>query len=369
MKIVVTGLRGFPNIQGGIETHCEELYPRLVRLGCDVTLTRRKPFVKETPPLNTYKGVKFKDLNTFGKSGIEATVHTLKSTGYAFRTKADVIHIHAIGPSIAIPFAKLLGLKVVVTHHGTDYNRQKWGRFARFVLKTGEYFAAKWADEIIVISTLIRQVLKDKYKRTRNVHLIYNGVNKPVRIESTDYIRNLGLTPQKYILAVGRFVEEKNFDKLILAYTQLTNKSYQLVIVGDADHPTSYSEALKKLADEHQIIHPGMLKGEPLQELYTHAGLFVLPSSHEGLPISLLEAMSYGMDVLISDIPANKAVNLPPDCYFHYDEDMVPTLHKAMETKIQENILHPYDLTPYEWDSIAEQTMEVYRKIVAKPIE
>lgn len=360
MRIVVTGLRGFPNIQGGVETHCEELYPRLVQLGCDVTVLRRKPFVKENPPLTSYKGVKIKDLNTFRKAGWEAVVHTLKGVWYAFRTRADVLHIHAVGPSIVVPVAKMLGLKVVVTHHGPDYERRKWGRFAKFVLKTGESFAAGWADEIIVISTVIRQLLRDRYHRNRT-HLIYNGVNKPVRIESTGYLRSLGLSPGKYILAVGRFVGEKNFDRLVLSYSMMPPLSgYQLVIAGDADHPTVYSDKLKKSAREHRVILTGMLKGAALQELYTHAGLFVLPSSHEGLPITLLEAMSYGIDVLVSDIPANNAVGLPPDCYFHLDANIVPTLSKALESKIQNHATHSYDLSPYDWDAIAAETMAVY---------
>jgi glycosyltransferase involved in cell wall biosynthesis len=367
MKVVVAGLRGFPGIQGGVETHCEELYPRLVQLGCDVTLLRRTPFVKETPPLASFRGVKFKDLSSPRKAGIEAAVHTLKGVWYARRTHADILHIHAIGPSIVIPVARMLGLKTVVTHHGPDYDRQKWGRFARFVLRTGEYFAARWADEIIVISTVIRELLEKKYNRTRT-YLIYNGVNRPERIETTARIRTLGLTPGKYILAVGRFVAEKNFDKLIHACARMTNPppDWQLVIAGDADHPTAFSEALKKLAAEHRVVLVGMLKGAALQELYTHAGLFVLPSSHEGLPITLLEAMSYGIDVLVSDIPANRAVNLPADCYFHYDENIVPALCEAMEAKLRNPAVHSYDLTPYEWDGIAAKTMEVYRRLAER---
>lgn len=178
MKIVVAGLRGFPSIQGGVETHCEELCPRIAALGCDITVTRRKPFIKEDPPYTTYQGVKFKDLNATRQSGFEAAVHTFRSVWYAHHTKADAIHIQAIGPCIAIPLAKLLGLKVVATHHGPDYDRKKWGRIAKFILRTGELFAARWADELIVISTVIRDIIEKKYHRT-NVHLIYNGVTPP----------------------------------------------------------------------------------------------------------------------------------------------------------------------------------------------
>jgi glycosyltransferase involved in cell wall biosynthesis len=279
------------------------------------------------------------------------------------------VHIHSIGPSIAVPLARILGLKTVVTHHGPDYDRKKWGRLARCVLKAGEYCAARWANELIVISTVIRDLVREKYHRNRRVHLIPNGVNAAVRVEATGYVRSLGLAPGKYILAVGRLVEEKNFDKLIAAYAQLSRGAtadYKLVIAGDADHATAYSDALKKLASDHHVILTGMVKGQSLQELYTHAGLFVLPSSHEGLPITLLEAMSYGIDVLVSDIPANCAVGLPADCYFHCGEDCSSALFRALEVRIQ-NLpnRHPaYDLTPYEWDTIADKTIEVYRGLL-----
>jgi glycosyltransferase involved in cell wall biosynthesis len=364
MKVIVTGLRGFPNIQGGVETHCEELYPRLAALGCEVIVVRRKPFVNEIPPRLSYKGVMFKDISTPRINGIETIVHTFKSVWFAFRAKADILHIHAIGPSIAIPLAKLLGMKVVMTHHGQDYNRRKWGAIARFVLIAGEYCAAKWANEIIVISTVIQSFLKEKFHREKT-HLIYNGVNLLDRARSTAYIDSLGLTKGKYILAVGRFVKEKNFDLLILACIKANIAGYRVVIAGDADHPHPYSDSLKKLARMNNVTLTGMIKGLPLQELYSHAGLFVLPSSHEGLPFTLLEAMSYGIDVLVSDIPANTAVNLPPDCYFHYTDNnhSLNNLSRAIEAKISNRTVHTYDLAPYDWSTIAQKTIRIYKSL------
>ena len=363
MKIVVTGLRGFPDIQGGIETHCEELYPRIASRGVDVTVVRRTCFVKENPPLTEYKGVKFKDINTPKIIGLEAALHTLVSVFYAKRVHADIIHIHAVGPSIVVPVAKLLRLKVVVTHHGPDYDRKKWGRFAKFILKSGERFTAKYADRIIVISTVIRDILKNKYNRTQGVELIYNGVNVYPRATSTDFLQSLHIHPGRYIVAVGRFVEEKNFDQLITAYEQLKKQTdCQLVLVGDADIETAYSKNIKHTAKEKGVILTGIVKGEKLKELYSYAALFVLPSSHEGLPITLLEAMSYDRKVVVSDIPANLAVNLPTECYFHCND------LKDMQEKIERQLNLPtkdyhYDLTPYNWDHIADQTISVYRSV------
>jgi len=362
MKIIVTGLRGFPNIQGGVETHCEKLYPRLSKLGVNVTVVRRSCFVKENPPLTSYQGVFFKDLPAPKIKGFESAIHTICGVWYAYKQKADIVHIHAIGPSIAIPFAKLLGLKVVVTHHGPDYDRKNWNFFAKFILKTGEFFAAKWADEIIVISTVIDNILKTKYNRN-NAIVIYNGVDLHQPTQTDQYIKSLGLSHRKYILAVGRFVKEKEFDKLIMAFSDLNLQDYHLVIAGDSDHKTSYSTYLKELARKKQVILTGMVKGESLKELYSHAGLFVLPSSHEGLPITLLEAMSYNIDTLVSDIPANLAVGLSKEHYFKVNH--MNSLKQQLTYKIyQNNYPVYYDLKAYNWDHIAQQTFNVYNNLL-----
>lgn len=363
MKIVAIGLRGFPNIQGGIETHCEELYPRIAALGHEVIVVRRTGFVKENPPMTTYKGVRFKDINSPFIIGLEAAIHTFKGIWFAKKVNADIVHVHAIGPGLAIPFARLLGLKVVMTHHGPDYNREKWGLFAKIILHIGELFSALFANDIIAISTVITGILEKKYNRTKQVHLIYNGITTfPISDNSTQYIDSLGLKPNKYILAVGRFVEEKRFDKLTEAFIKLKYSDYKLVIAGKADYETSYCFSLRDFALENKVILPGIVKGKNLKELYVNAALFVLPSSHEGLPITLLEAMSFHRKVLASDIPANLAVDLPKENYFDLNDldDLVNHI-KALLGNGKEG--QTYDLTKYNWDSIAAQVDTIYMGI------
>jgi len=362
MKIAVTGTRGIPNIQGGVETHCEELYPRLVNLGCEVVLFRRSCYVLPDNKIKSYKGVVLKDVFTIKQKNLEALLHTFLTIFYAKRAKIDILHIHAIGPSIMVPLARLLGLKVVVTHHGQDYNRQKWGIVAKAVLKAGEYLGVKYANELIVISIEINNFIKRIYKRF-DANVIYNGVNIPVKSNKTTYIDSLGLKSRKYIFTLGRFVEEKGFDGLITAFSNLKNPEYKLVIAGDADIPSKYSIYLKQLAKENNIVLTGFVKDEKLNELFSHAQLFVLPSFHEGLPISLLEAMSYNLDVLVSDIPANKEINLPANCYFTCGDwnDLAFKLNEKLMVK--ENPI--YDLSLYDWNNIALQTLNVYKKLFA----
>jgi len=360
MKIVVTGTRGIPIIQGGVETHCEELYPRLVELGCEVTVVRRSCYVASNNKIKSYKGVKLKDIYAPRQKYIEALLHTFLAVLYAKKTKADILHIHAIGPALLTPFARLLGLRVVVTHHGRDYERKKWGKIAKTVLKTGEYLSARYANKLIVISEDINNTIKQKYNRF-DADLIYNGVNIPIRSIETTYIQKLNLIPQKYIFTLGRFVEEKGFHGLIKAFTKLTDKEYKLVIAGLADHSDTYSKYLKQLAKENSVILTGFIKGEQLNELFSNAKLFVLPSFHEGLPISLLEAISYDIDVLVSDISANLEVKLPDAYYFqcgNWDD-----LKSKLEAKLSQKEHIKYDLSMYNWDTIASQTSVIYQQL------
>ena len=364
MKIIVLGTRGFPNVQGGVETHCEELFPRLVKLGCDVEVITRKPYIAKNQRFFEYKGVKFKHLYAPKKKSIEAIVHSILGVFYARLQNPDILHIQAIGPSLVVPLGKLLGLKVVVTNHGPDYDRKKWGKLAKSVLKTGEKWGTKFADRIIVISSVIKDNLRKLYN-IDDTDLIFNGVNIPTISNNIDYLEHIGVTKGKFIFSAGRFVEEKGFHDLINAYIKLENSDYKLVIAGDSDHPSAYRDSLIKLAHDNKVILTGFIKGEKLHQLFSHAGLFVLPSYHEGLPIALLEAMSYNLKVLVSDIPANKAVKL--DDIFYFSVGNIQELSKRIDNILNTNYKINYRKLikdKYNWDIIAKKTYSVYKSLV-----
>ena len=362
MKIVVTGTRGIPGIMGGVETHCEELFPRIARKGFDVTVIRRKSYVHDT--LRQYEGITLVDLATPKKKSFEAIVHTFRAVLEAKKLKADIIHIHAVGPALLTPVARLLGLKVVFTHHGPDYDRDKWGAAAKTVLRLGEMMGARFANEIIVISNVINDMLIRKYHR-KECHLIYNGVPAPQIVDFPEYLVETGVEKGKYIFSMCRFVPEKNLHHLIEAFSKTDNKGCRLVLAGDTDFEDEYSAGLKKYAREQGVVLTGFIKGKKLHALLTHARCFVLPSSHEGLPIALLEAMSYRLPVIVSDIPANLEVGLEKEAYFPVGDIA------ALAQKLQQNIDAPYrqkeyPMEKYDWDAIAGQTAAVYEKC-AKP--
>jgi len=359
IKIAITGTRGIPNILGGVETHCEELFPRIVPQNYDITIIRRKVYTTDT--LHEYNGVQLVDVDTPQQKSFEAIIHTFRAIWVVrFKLHSHLIHIHAIGPAILTPLARLLGLKVIFTHHGADYEREKWGKMAKMVLKLGERMGVKYANEVIVISEVINNHIIEKYGRT-DAHLILNGVNIPVKSTKTTYLDTLGLKKHNYVFAMGRFVPEKGFDLLIKVFAKMKLKNIHLVIAGDTDHEDNYSLKLKEQAKENGVILTGFIKGEKLNELLSNALFFVLPSTHEGLPIALLEAMSYNLNVLASDIPANVVVNLPLDCYFENQNEEDLTL--KMKDKISSNVSYrEYDLSAYNWDVIAEETATVYEE-------
>ncbi len=357
MKITVTGTRGIPNVMGGVETHCEELFPRIAEKGFDVTVIRRSNYVKDG--LKEWKGVKLVDVESPKKKSFEAIVHTFRAINKAKSLGTDILHIHAIGPALLVPYAKALGMKVVFTHHGPDYDRDKWGFAAKTMLKLGERMGCMFADEVIVISNVIKELIAKKYGRTSHVHLIYNGVPEPEICEYPEYFKELGIEKGKYILGMCRFVPEKNLHHLVEAFSKINAKDCKLVLAGDTDFEDDYSRSLKETARKSGVVLTGFVKGRKLHSLLSHARCFVLPSSHEGLPIALLEAMSYRLSVIVSNIPANLEVGLDKDEYFPVgDVD-------ALAEKLQENINAPYrqmdyDMSKYDWDKIAEYVAEVY---------
>lgn len=366
MKVFVTGTRGVPGVPGGIESHCEQLYPLLVDRGVEVKLSRRAPYVEA--PLDEWQGIELIDLYTPCKASLESLYHTAFSVFRAKEWQADIVHIHAVGPAIMTPLARLLGMKVVVTNHGPDYNRLKWGRFAKIVLKLGEYLGCKFATEVIVVSETVREIVTRRCKRPSNV--IYNGVTIPALTADKYFLDSLGLKKRKYLLAVARLVPEKGLHDLIDAYEMLAT-DFKLVIAGGSDHDNAYSISLKTRANRNDnILMPGYITGHDLEQLFTHASLFVLPSYHEGLSISLLEALSYGLPAVVSDIPANREIGLASECYFFTGD--TDSLKLTIERELKKDVSDSYRESvrqrigkKYNWDKIADQTVMVYKKALS----
>lgn len=376
MRIAVVGTRGFPGVQGGVETYCERLYPLLVERGCQVTVFARMPYLRHKTTYE-YNGVRVVPLSCPKNKYLEAFVHTLKALMYICRMKPDIVHVHAVGPSFFAPFFRLCGMKVVMTHQGPDYLRKKWGWFARLFLRASEYMGVRWSNHVVIVSDYIAGLIS--YTGQKHVSVIPNGVAEAVHVPSDGMMGTYGLEPGKYILAVGRLVPEKGFTDLISAYERLRFEIYQdgipcpwkLVIVGEADHADTYSRAFKTKAHQvDDVVLTGFLSGRDLGEMYTHAGMFVIPSYHEGLPLALLEALSYGLSCLASHIPAHQGVGLPPDRFFRAGDvgNLCVRLRQHMFQALPEEQKAGQIASiraRYNWEHIADQILRVYCEVAS----
>jgi glycosyltransferase involved in cell wall biosynthesis len=372
ISVMVLGLRGFPQVQGGVETHAEHLYAELAQLGCDVEVVVRDSYQPRANP-DLWKGIRFKRLWAPRKKSVEAIVHTFLGVLYASIRRPDVLHIHAVGPALLTPLARLLGLNVVVTHHGPDYDRQKWGRLAKAILRAGERVGMQFASQRIVISNGIRKLVGDRYKRASV--LIPNGVSLPDKPASTSAPEHFGLTPGKYVLLVSRLVPEKRHLDLIQAFAKAELQGWKLALVGASDHPDDYMmSVLDAAASTPNVVCTGFQSGLALRELYAHAGLFVLPSSHEGLPIALLEALSYGLPALASDIPANLEVQNPGIAFFPLgDVDKLAAGLKEQASALRDvartEAIQRHVAEHYRWSAIAHATRAVYARVIDRSME
>lgn len=364
MKVCVAGLRGVPAVMGGVESHCEELYPRLYALmpNAAFEIIGRRAYTG--PKAYEFQGVKVTPLASVPGKHFEAFSHTLLAVLYArFSAKADMIHIHGIGPGVLAPLALLLGMKTVVTHHGQDYLRQKWNRLAKAVLAAGEWLSIMSADRLIVVSSSLASDLAARHPgRSGKMTYVPNGMPMATDIDPSaavpEVLARFGLRPGGYVLAVGRLVPEKGFHDLIAAFSGLPG-DLKLVIAGAADHQDRYSQALLESGGE-RVIFTGFQDHASLAALYAAAGLFVLPSYHEGLPIVVLEAARYGAPILVSDIAANRDIGLMPQNYFPVGD--VRALHEKLSEPFEVYHVDVEAISArFDWDLVAQHTAAVYR--------
>ena len=372
MKIAMIGHKRIPSREGGIEIVVGELSKRMVRRGSEVTAYNRKSRhiagseFEEKERQKEYEGVKIKWVYTPDSSKLNAIVYSFFATLNAVFKPYDVIHFHAEGPSAMIPLAKFFGKRCVATIHGLDWQRAKWGGFATKFLKFGEKTAAKYADEVIVLSKNVQQYFLDTYGR--ETVYIPNGIDLPEKRKAAMIKEKYGLEGEDYLLFLGRIVPEKGVHYLINAYRKI-NTDKRLVIAGGASHTSEYENEVRALAaGDDRIIFTGFVQGQALEELFSNAYLYILPSDLEGMPISLLEAMSYGNCCLISDIPECTEVCGDNAVYFKKsdEKDLENKLNYLLENKdaVQhyKGVSQDFICSKYSWDEVCEKTLQLYQK-------
>lgn len=370
LSIAMLGHKRIPSREGGIEIVVEELATRMVKLGHNVTCYNRKGHHVsgkefDCDQLTDYKGVRLKSVFTLNKKGLAAMTASVAGAFCAAFGKYDVVHFHAEGPCAMLWFPKLFGKKCIATIHGLDHQRAKWGKFASTYIMLGEKCAVKYADEIIVLSEGVQNYFMKTYGR--KTRFIPNGVVRP-QIRKADIIKQkYGLEKDSYILFLGRLVPEKGLRYLIEAFKKVKTDK-KLVIAGGSSDTEEFTNDLKKMTEnDRRILFTGFIRGQELDEIYSNAYIYTLPSDLEGMPLSLLEAMSYGNCCLVSDI--EECVSVVEDKALVFKKSVVTELHKKLQSACDDetmvaaykNKAADFICSKYCWDDVVEKTLEVYR--------
>lgn len=375
MRIAFIGHKRIPSREGGIEIVVDELATRMVARGEQVVVYNRKghnvageEFDNQSSTSDKpymYRGVKVIPVTTIDAKGLAALTSSFFATLKAIKARPDVIHYHAEGPCVPLRLAHWFGIRTVATIHGLDWQRAKWGRFASTYLKLGERTAAKCADEVIVLSRNVQRYFKDTYGR--DVRFIPNGIERNTPVAADAITRKYGLEKDGYILFLGRIVPEKGVHYLIEAFKRLDTDK-KLVIAGGSSDSAEYYESIKAAAaSDPRIVLTGFTQGEELAELYSNAYVYVLPSDLEGMPMSLLEAMSYGNCCLTSDIPECAEVVGDHAVTFHKGDvdDLTVKLGGLLSDSAQVMSLKTSAADcitdKYSWDDVVDRTLALYR--------
>ena len=355
MKIAMIGHKQIPGRSGGVEVVVEELATRMAKEH-EVTVYNRKNGEKQP---KEYKGVKINETFTINKKSLDALIYSFVASLKVLFKKYDVIHYHALGPSVMLLIPKLFKrkTKIVATVHGLDWQRAKWGGFGTKYLKFGEKIIAKYADEVIVLSKNMQQYFLDNYNR--QTIYVPNGIPENKKIKAKEIKELYGLEEGSYILFLSRIVPEKGLHYLIDAYNQM-NIDKKLVIAGATSNTNEYYNSIVEKAKENKnIIMTGFVSGTILNELYTNASVFILPSEIEGMPLVLLEAMSYDIPILASNIPENVEIIGEENTFRTQD---VNNLKERLEEVLSLPEVPNIKKDKYDWDKISNQTLEIYKK-------
>lgn len=305
MRIAFIGQKGvvLRKTAGGVERHVAELAYALAERGHEVTAYSRKWYGRPDA-VWLASGARVRFLPTIYTKHLEAIVHTVLCTIDVLFRRVDIVHYHGVGPAILSWVPRLLkpSARVVVTFHAQDRYHQKWGPISRGVLHVGEWMACRVPHATITVSHGMQTLVKKLYGCRADY--IPSGTRIKEHV-SPRWLAPLHLAPWEYVLTVGRLLPVKGIHYLIRAFREVrTNK--QLVIVG-AVAEKGYREELERLAQgDDRIRFLGQKHGEELDSIFAHAAVFCQPSDSEGLPLTVLEAMSFGVPVLGSDIPGNR---------------------------------------------------------------
>jgi glycosyltransferase involved in cell wall biosynthesis len=365
IRVAMIGQKGYPPVGGGIERHVAELSRRLAQRGFAVDIYSR-PHYSDATGDTDIPGVRVIRLPSIATKHLDAFSHSFLASLDALRRGADIVHYHALGPGLFAWMPRFLGRKkVVVTVHGLDWQREKWGPFARGVLRVGEVASCRLPDRTIVVS----RALAAHFQARRSVDTVYipNGITSPAP-GRPELLQAAGL-PAAFVLFAARIVPEKGLHLLLDAHGRLPielRRAFPLIVAGDDGFTRGYAERLRAHAHA-EVRFLGFVHGPLLESLFANASVMVLPSTMEGLSITLLEAMSHGRCCLVSDIPPNLeavagcAAVFPAGDAAGLRAELGALLRDAGRRAELGARAKVRALAEYSWDTVADRTAEVYR--------
>lgn len=365
MKIAYIGQKGIPCRSGGVEKHVEDLATKMAARGHNVFVYSRKHYVAGAP--QNFQGVNLIYTPTINTKHLDAIIHTFTATVHALFQGFDIVHYHAIGPSFLsfIPRWLLGRTKVIATFHCQDWTHKKWNKFSQACLKAGAWMSVHAPHKTIAISRLLQEYCAVQYDR--EVEYIPYGVPEPKECPPRLIAQKYNLKKDGYVLAVSRLVPHKQIHTLIKAWREVdTEKS--LVIVGGSSFTPQYERKLQELAaTDQRVILAGEQSGQIMAEFFSNAYAFTQPSESEGLPIAVLEAMSYGLGIVASDIPEHLEGAGQAALYFHKNDqnDLREQLQKAIDDPklvARRGLQAKKRVEQYfHWDNLIEQIEQLYQ--------
>ncbi len=364
MKIAFIGQKGIPTKFGGVERYVEGVSQNLVKLDHEVFVYTRPYYTNKSK--KTWKGVNLISLPSLHTKHLDAISHVFIATMHALWQNYDVIHYQGVGPSLVsfIPRIFKPNTEVVVTFHSLDRNHAKWSWLARAILTIGEWTACRFPHRTVTVSKGLQKYSLARYKTPTTY--IPNGVYTGDIKAGDRLLKDLGVKANKYYIVVSRFIKHKKVEDIITAFKELNNPDMKLVIVGDSSFTTSYAAKLQKMANDN-IIFTGWLSGDRLFNLISKAAAFLSASEDEGMPISVLEALSLGTPVILSDILGHQ--DAVEGCYWYdFPVSDIAKLKKQMryvvrykdkvisEGKVNQKLIREN----YDWEQIAKSLADLY---------
>jgi glycosyltransferase involved in cell wall biosynthesis len=367
LKIAMIGIKAIPARDGGFETAVDEISRGMVACGHEVVVYNRSGMSELSG--TDYQGVHLVTLPTIRSKNLSTIVHAFLASMHVAFHRADVVHYFITGTTLFAPIPRILGMKTVCSVDGTDWQREKWGKLARWYLKFSEYLAVWFSNALISDSRDVQRYYREMYNAESS--LITYGI-RDIPVTGPEWLDRFGLESREYVLFVGRLVPENNIQHLIHAFEQ-TQTAKKLVIVGSDPWEKEYVRSLKSTNDP-RVIFTGGVYGQGYAQLQRNAYLFVLPDEVGGTHPALVEAMGFGNCVLVNDTASNLEV-VGTAGFSYKGKEKAQDLSRQLQMLLNDPALvaefrlkaEERARANYRWEAVVRDHLALYSRVLGVP--